>query len=271
MHDIAKDVEVFPGFDEALVADLRTSLELFLDEVIWNQAGDYRQLLLADYWFANGRMAQFYGLALPAEAPFQRVPLDPQQRAGVLSHPLLLSGFAYHASSSPIHRGVFVARSLLGRSLRPPPEAVSPLSPELHADLTTRERVLLQTSPATCQSCHAMINPLGFPLEHFDAVGRYRTEEKGKPVNASGQYLTGSGARAEFAGARELAEFLANTEESQGAFVEQLFHHQIKQPIGAFGGGTRDDLLRGFAESDFDVRKLLVHLTTVAALAPRSP
>ena len=84
-----------------------------------------------------------------------------------------MASFAYTATSSPIHRGVFLARSVLGRSLRPPPEAVAPLPPDLHADLTTRERVTLQTKPEACQSCHGMINPLGFTLEHFDAVGRY--------------------------------------------------------------------------------------------------
>src|SRR5688572_30235614 len=103
---------------------------------------------------------------------------------GVITHPYLLSAFAYTSTSSPIHRGVFVSRSLLGRTLRPPPEAVAPLAPDLHADLTTRERVLLQTKAQACQTCHGMINPIGFSLENFDAIGRYRVQEKEKPVDA---------------------------------------------------------------------------------------
>ena len=111
----------------------------------------------------------------------------------MLTHPYLMASFAYTATSSPIHRGVFLSRSVLGRALRPPPEAVAPLAPDLHPDLTTRQRVTLQTKPESCQSCHGMINSLGFTLEHFDAVGRYRKEEKGQPIDATGTYETRAG------------------------------------------------------------------------------
>jgi mono/diheme cytochrome c family protein len=272
MHDVAKDQAAFPEFNEAVVTDLRTSLDLFLDAVIWeSDESDFRQLLLADYLILNGRLAAIYGSDLPADAPFQKVRLNSQQRAGILSHPLLMAGFGYHATSSPIHRGVFVARSLLGRVLRPPPEAVAPLSPELHADLTTRQRVILQTGPANCQTCHALINPLGFSLEHFDAVGRYRSEESGKPIEAQGSYTTVGGQEVGFAGARELAEFLAHNEETHAAFVEQLFHHHVKQPIRAFGPDASDRLRRSFAENSFNIRQLLVNLMTVAALEQGGP
>ena len=125
-----------------------------------------------------------------------------------------MASFAYTATSSPIHRGVFIARSVLGRVLRPPPEAVAPLAPDLHPDLTTRQRVALQTQPESCQSCHGMINPLGFTLEHFDALGRYRKEEKGKPIDATGSYETRSGEPVKFSGVRDLAAFLAASERS---------------------------------------------------------
>ena len=117
---------------------------------------------------------------------FKRSTWSRSERAGLLSHPYLMASFAYTATSSPIHRGVFISRSVLGRVLRPPPEAVVPLAPDLHPDLTTRQRVTLQTKSESCQSCHGMINPLGFTLEHFDALGRYRKEEKGRPIDAMG-------------------------------------------------------------------------------------
>ncbi len=158
------------------------------------------------------------------DAPFQKVYLDPRERAGVLTHPYLMASFAYTASSSPIHRGVFIARSVLGRVLRPPPEAVAPLAPDLHPDLTTRQRVTLQTKAESCQSCHGMINPLGFTLEHFDAVGRYRKDEKGRPIDATGSYETRTGEIVKFDGVRELAAFLAGSEETHTAIVQQLFH-----------------------------------------------
>ena len=264
--DVSKDSERFPEFNAAIADDLRTSLELFLDEILGNDSADFRQLLLADSIPLNGRLAKFYGAELPEDAPFQSVKLESNERAGVLSHPYLMSGFAYTASSSPIHRGVFIARSVLGRSLRPPPEAVAPLAPALHADLTTRERVALQTKPESCQSCHAMINPLGFTLENFDAVGRYRKNENGKPVDPSGSYRTRNGETLNFAGVRELATFLANSDETHTAFVEQLFHGMIKQPIRAFGSQVRSELKQKFVDSNFNIRKLAIEIVSTAAM-----
>jgi hypothetical protein len=263
--DLSKDPERFADFDLAVANDLRTSLDLFLGDVLTSDKADFRQLLLADYVYLNDRLAKVYGVELPPDAPFQKVALDPGERAGVLSHPYLLSGFAYTATSSPIHRGVFVARSVLGRMLRPPPEAVAPLAPELHASLTTRERVEVQTQPAACQRCHSLVNPLGFALERFDAVGRYRKEELGKLIDARGSYETREGEVAKFNGAPELARFLAQSQETHAAFVEQLFHHLVKQPVHAYGPNVLADLQKSFVNDDFNIRKLVIKIVTVAA------
>jgi hypothetical protein len=265
--DLAKDAAQFPGFDLAAAADLRISLELFLDEVLWSDASDFRQLLLADYLYLNGRLAKLYGGNLPAEASFQKLSLMSGERAGLLTHPYLMAVFAYTATSSPIHRGVFLSRSVLGRSLMPPPEAFTPLPAELHPKLTTRERIDLQTRAQACQSCHGMINPLGFTLEHFDAIGRFRDKEKERPVDATGSYLTRKGDTKKFAGVRDLATFLANSEEVHEAFVEQLFHYLVKQPIRAYGGESAE-LRRFFVDNRCNVRKLMVAIAADSALLP---
>jgi hypothetical protein len=264
-HDIAKDPKVYPGFDAAIVSDLRTSLDLFLDDVAWGESSDWRQLMLADTVYMNGRLAKFYGVDLPADAPFQKVKMDPKKHAGLLTHPLLMAGFSYTAVSSPIHRGVFLARALLGRRLRAPPEAQTPISPELHPSLSTRERILLQTKSAACQSCHAMINPLGFALENFDAVGRFREVEKEKPINAEGSYWTLGGEDVKFTGPRQLGEFLAGSEEAHEAFIEHLFHFLVKQPILAHGLTLPETLREGFAKDKFSIRKLLIQEAAAAA------
>ncbi len=247
---------------------MRASLELFLDDVIWSETSDFRELLTADWLYLNGRLAQLYRPDLPADAPFLKMAMDPGERAGVLTHPYLMAGFAYTASSSPIHRGLFIARSVLGRTLRPPPEAQTPLPADLHAGLTTRERVALQTKPEACQSCHAMINPLGFTLENFDAVGRFREEEAGKPIDASGAYRTRTGDLVKFGGVRQLATFLASSDETHSAFVEQLFHYVVKQPIRAYGPQMLPELRRLFVEGKFNIQRLMVDMVTAAAIAP---
>jgi hypothetical protein len=273
--DVSRDPKKFPGFDAALVSDLRASLELFLDDVVWSPSSDFRQLLLSEQVFLNGRLAKFYGADLgplpPPRAPaeFDKVTLDSGRRAGVLSHPYLMTSLAHGNESSPIHRGVFLARGVLGVSLRPPPEAVAPLAPDLHPSLTTRERVNLQTRPATCMTCHGIINPLGFTMEHFDAVGRYREKENGKAIVATGSYQGRDGKTVQVNGVRELATFLTTSPEAHAAFAEQLFHHLVQQPVRAYGPGTLDELTRNFAGSGFHVRKLAVEVMATAALKPR--
>jgi hypothetical protein len=258
--EISKDPKRFPEFNHALVSDLRTSLELFLDEVVWGPSSDFRQLLLTNDVYMNGRLAKYYGLPLPAEAPFQKVKLNPELRAGVLTHPYMMANFAYTGTTSPIHRGVFLARGVLGIALRPPPEAFTPLAEDLHPGLTTRERVELQTKPAACQTCHNVINPLGFTLERFDAVGRLRDKDNNKPIVSLGNYQTRKGETKEFNGARELAAFLTQSEEVHSAFAEQLFHDVVKQPMLAYGPKTKEELRNYFVKEGYNIRKLMVEI-----------
>ena len=236
--DLAKDPQDYGTFDAATAADLRTSLELFLDDVMWSEASDFRELLTSDDMYINGRLAGYYRQDLPADADFQKVAFEPHERAGILSHPYLMAAFAHTAASSPIHRGVFIARNVLGVALRPPPMAIAPLSPDLQPTMTTRQRVELQTRGDSCQTCHATINPLGFALERFDATGRLRQQEKGRAIDAGGSYLTRDGKRVKFTGARELAQYLAASDEVRQAFVQHLFQYLVKQPIRAYGPST---------------------------------
>jgi hypothetical protein len=265
-RDLNKDAKRFPGYDAALAADLRTSLELFLDEVVWSEKSNFRDLLLSNSLFLNDRLADFYDLDPPDEGGFQKVQLDPAYRAGVLTHPYLLSVFAYSGESSPIHRGVFIGRGLLGIGIKPPQDAFTPLAPDLHPSLTTRERVTLQTKPNACITCHGIMNPLGFSLEHFDAVGRYREMERDKRIDSSGSYETRSGELKAFNGARELATFLAQSPEVHTAFVNQMFQFLVKQPSRAFGLDRPEQLRKSFAENGFNLRKLVVEIAVTAAL-----
>jgi hypothetical protein len=102
--DLAKDPERYANFNADVANDLRTALDLFVEEVVWSEASDFRQLLLADALPLNGRLARFYGADVPEEAPFEKLPLEPEHRAGLLTHPYLLTTFAYTGTSSPIHQ-----------------------------------------------------------------------------------------------------------------------------------------------------------------------
>jgi len=264
--DLTKDKEKYPGFDAQVAADLRNSLELTLDEFLRSDTTDLRQLFLTRQVYLNDRLAKFYGAQVPEGAEYAPVVLTEKDNGGILTHPYLMAGFAYTATSSPIHRGVFVSRSVLGRALRTPPVAVAPLAPDLHAGLTTRERVALQTSPEACQSCHTMINPLGFSFEHFDAVGRYRDAEQGKPIDAKGTYRDRKGDLVPIEGASGLAKFLADSDEVHTAFVDQLFQYCVKQSVRAYGPEVRNQLKSDFQKNNFNIRKLLVDIGLMSSI-----
>ncbi len=275
--EITKNETSFPGYDREIVSDLRDSLDAFLEEVVGSESSDYRQLFLADWTYTCDRLATFYGetwqhleietsVNSTATLPrLRRSVSDSQKRFGVLSHPYLMSGMSYHESTSPIHRGVFLIRYVLGRTLRPPSEAFTPLSPDLHPDLTTRERVALQTSPDSCQVCHSKINGLGFALENFDAVGKFRSQERSKSLDSSGKYVDRAGKEVNFSGPRELAEYIVASEDAHRAFVNRAFQHFVKQPAAAFGPTTLNELTDRFQKNNYNINELIVEIAVVAA------
>ncbi|MDB6174087.1 MAG: cytochrome c [Chthoniobacteraceae bacterium] len=261
---ISKDQQAFPGFDQAVLADLRTSLALFVEEVVWSPRSDYRELLQANYLFLNARLGRFYGKDEVGEG-FQRVDFDKNERAGVLTHPYLMSALAHGNLTSPIHRGVFLTRSVLGLGLKPPPMAVEFENSKFDPTFTMREKVTEMTRNTSCMGCHSVINPLGFALEHYDAIGRWRTEDNHKPVDAAGELSFGDGEPLKVSGARDIAEFAVQSESAQKVFVRQLFHHVAKQEPAAFGPDTLDSLRRSFISSEFNIQKLLAEIAVIAA------
>lgn len=262
--ELTKDGNQFPGFDKELVADLKTSLELFIDDVLWSEKSDYRELLLSSDLYLNERLAKFYEVDGQGGESFERVSFDPQERSGVVTHPFLLSTLAYQQSSSPIHRGVFITRKILSRSLKPPPMAIEFKESKFDPTLTMREKVAELTKSKACMTCHSTINPLGFSLENYDAVGRYRTMDQEKPVDAKSDFESDGGV-VSFTGARDVAEYAAQDETSQKGFLEHLFHHLIKQSSRAYGDETINDLRNEFARSEFNIQKMIVEINVLAA------
>jgi hypothetical protein len=266
--EIAKDQKEYPGFDQGVVMDLRTSLDLFAESVVWSEASDYRQLLLSDTILMNERLAKFYGQKVVAGAGFQPVKMDADQRGGVLTHPFVLATFSYTKSSSPIHRGVFVTRNILGLMLKPPPMAIAFMDDKFDPSFTMREKVTELTSKPACMSCHVTINPLGFSFERFDAVGRVRATDNKKPVNPVSDYTTADGNVIKLTGARDVAIHAAESLSGQTGFVRNLFQEMVKQPPTAYSPELLGQLTTKFRADNFHVRNLAVEVAVVAALRP---
>ena len=284
--DIAKDPKSYPGFDAEMVQDLRTSLNHFVDSVVWSDASDYRQLLLSDEIYLNAPLRRYYGVESlgstqrgagggatnALDDAFIPVRFNPEQRAGVLTHPFLLSAHSYYRSSSPIHRGVFLTRKVLGRFLKPPPMAIEFMDDRFDPSLTMREKVTQLTEKPQCMACHATINPLGFSLEQFDAAGRFRLEDTRKPINATSEYQTADGKTLTLRGPRDLARHAAESPDARRGFVRQLFQHTVQQTPDAYGTGSLQKLDLAFEHSGCNVRQLLVEIAVhTATLDPKNP
>ncbi len=261
----SKDAAVYPGFDQELIYSLRGSIEKSLHEIVWSEKSDYRQLFLFDKIYVNTRIAQFYGIDADTDGIFVKTDFESDRRCGILTHPYVMTGLSYYKNTSPIHRGVFVAKSLLGRTLKAPPIDVDPLDEDFDPTMTTRERVAHQTKDVNCKGCHSVINPLGFSLENFDAVGRFRDKEKNKPIDSSTVYVTPEATEVPFSGAKDLAHYLVNSPDAHRNFIEKLFQHFVKQPVHAFGPETLNDLYKDFVQSNYNVRQLIVGIAVVAA------
>ncbi|MEQ1852873.1 MAG: DUF1592 domain-containing protein, partial [Chthoniobacteraceae bacterium] len=261
----SKDPKAFPGFDETMLADLRESLWMFLEEVVWSDASDYRRLINADYLWLNERLGKYYGKAVKG-AEFQRVSFDPAQRVGVITHPYLLASHSYSRATSPIHRGVFLSRNIVGLTLKNPSVAASFDNQKFDPTLTMREKVEHLTKTADCASCHSVINPFGFSLEHYDAVGRWRTKDNNKPVNALAEFDTDDGHTVKLTGPKDIADYTVNSPAAHKSFVRQLFFHTVKQTPLAFGVQTLDELRAQFEANGCNIQRLLGDIATVAAM-----
>jgi hypothetical protein len=262
----SKDAKAFPGFNDEVLADLRESLLRFIDSVVWSDKSDYRELLRADYLLLNERLGKFYGQEVKGDE-FQRVAFDPKQRAGVVTHPYLLASLAYSKQTSPIHRGVFLTRNIVGMSLKSPPIAVAFEESHFNPNLTMREKVTELTRNNSCMSCHSAINPLGFSLENFDAIGRWRTNDSNnKPVNPASEFATEEGHTIKLNGPRDIVNYVADNAAGHRAFIRNLFNHTVKQQIPAYGPQVMEQLQRSFTGSGCNIQKLLAEIAVIAAL-----
>jgi hypothetical protein len=256
-EDLSKDPALFPGFDEAVIADLRASLDLFLDDVVWSESSDYRRLFTEERLYLNHRLARLYQTKLPDGSDFEFLLAPDQSRAGLLTHPYILTAFSYFQQTSPIHRGVYLGRNVLGRFLKPPPKAIEFKDGDFKPHLTMRQKVTEITRDESCMSCHAIINPVGFSLENFDAIGRFRTHEQDQPINPVSDYPTPDDRTIRITGPQDLAHLAIDSPQARRAFIKHLFHHLVQQPVSAYGFEEMDQLHQSFTDSQFHIRELI--------------
>jgi hypothetical protein len=187
------DLAAFPDFDDNLRQAMKEETELFFNSIM-REDRSVMDLLNADYTFVNERLARHYGMPNIYGSRFRRVPVPNEARRGLLGQASILTVTSYPNRTSPVERGKWILTNLLGVPPQPPPPNV-PTLPENGADgkvLSLRERMEKHRANPVCAGCHRAMDPIGFAMENFDGVGRWRAKEDQQAIDATGTLFTGA-------------------------------------------------------------------------------
>ncbi len=232
LDDLAKDAQLYPQFAAAKPL-LQEEAERFIESIFF-EGGTATDLLKAPHTYRNQALAGYYGEPGPATSNFVKVATNPTQRAGVFGLGAFLAVQSGPVATSPVLRGVFVRRHMLcGNLPDPPPDATAAVKPP-DPSLTTRERYAQHSTDPACAGCHKLIDGIGFGLEDFDTLGRRRTTENNKPIDASGWLVGAAEADGDFVGGAGLGQKLAEAEVVRGCMVKQWFlftHGRSETPL----------------------------------------
>jgi hypothetical protein len=257
------DRKIHPQFDPALKEAMQEEPVAFFHEILQNNTS-VLDFLHADYTMANERLARHYGLEGVLGNQFRRVPLDPgHQRGGLLAQAGLLAMNSDGVDSHPLKRGIWLLESLLNDPPPPPPPAVPEIDladPEI-AKLTLKQRIENHRNHAACMSCHAKIDPWGIAFENFDAIGNWRTQIQGKPVDASSLLFNSQ----ELDGMDGLKRYLLENRQDQftRALVYKMTTYALGRPL-TFGDHA------GLDQITADLRKQGDGLATMVTLIVHS-
>src|SRR5690606_4395373 len=260
---LSKDGDLYGEFDDEVKGLLEEEARQFINHVVADGTGSLTELFTAEYTFANEALADFYGLDGASGEGFEMVSVDANERAGLLTHGGFLAVLGNEVSSSPTLRGHFVRTKLLCNEIPDPPDNVNDVIEPPSDVETTRERYQAHLTRQDCVGCHTLMDPIGFGFEHFDAAGRYRTEENGEPIDASGVITGLDGQDVEFEGPRELVEAILASPELGACVTKHFFRYAMGRLEAPFdecelgrmeeqfetSGGSLPDLLTAVIDS----------------------
>jgi hypothetical protein len=255
LRDVAvkdPDIFLFPDHDASLRSALERETELFVDSV-FRSGGSVLDLLTAKHTFLNERLAKHYGIPHVQGSYFRRVELGPEtHRAGLLGQGSILTVTSYAARTSPVLRGKYVLDNLLASPPPPPPPDVPSLATEDKADgapLTLREAMIRHRADPVCAGCHAKMDPIGFALEHYDAVGRWRDDDAGMPIEAKSELNDGR----IIDGPEGVQDFLTSRPELfVSALTEKLMMYALGRNVQYYDAPALRAVVRAAAERNYE-------------------
>lgn len=256
LDGVSPDAELFPSFDDELVKSMRGETETFFAHVL-RQNRSALELLDADYTFVDERLARHYGIEGVRGTGFRKVSLAGGTRGGVLTQASILTLTSHHNRTSPVKRGQWILQQLMGTPPPPPPPNVAELdeSPQTVKSSSLRERLEVHRSSPECASCHSQMDPLGFGLENFDAIGAWRTFDGDFPIDASG-VLPGD---RRFNGVSELKSLLQSTAQRRFSWclIENLLTYALGRSLEPADYVRVEAIRRRLEKNDFRIQEIV--------------
>lgn len=268
LTDQTRDPDKYQNFSPQMGAYMRTETEKFLDNQIFAENGSWPSIFTANYTFVNEPLAKFYGMSGVTGTAFQKVALDTTQRRGLLTQGAIMTGTTVTNSTNPVLRGSFILNKLLCMNISLPSDPAVLALVAVPLDVTgatARDRYTAHSKQALCQGCHRLIDPVGFALENYDAVGQYRTTENNTPIDASGKLPNASDL---VTGAVQLAQQLADSPEAQQCFAQHWVEYGYGRSLRANNPEDlclQEKINSAFKASGYNVKQLLLDLTQTTA------
>ena len=267
VRSVQPNSNLFPDFDDNLRRSMRRETELLFESIV-REDRSVLDLLRADYTYLDERLARHYGVTGIYGSQFRRVPVKDDARRGLLGHASILNVTSHAERTSPVLRGKWVLENLLGLIVPPPPEDVPPLvAKEGEAPKTLRAQMEVHRATPVCASCHKLMDPIGFALENFDAVGAWRTSEPGGKIDASGQLADGT----KIDGVVALRNaILARPEVFVTTMTEKLFVYALGRGIEAYDRPAIRRVVREAAKDDYRFSSLVRGIVRTTAFQMRT-
>ncbi|MGE0451468.1 MAG: DUF1592 domain-containing protein [Vicinamibacterales bacterium] len=269
LRDVVPDSDLFTDFDENLREAFRTETQLFMESQI-REDRSLVDLINANYTFVNERLARHYGIPNVYGNQFRRVTFTNQERGGLLGQGSILTVTSYPNRTSPVLRGKWLLENFFGTPPPPPPEGVPPL-PENGGTrqlASVRERLEEHRRSPVCASCHARMDPLGFALENYDAIGAWRdVDESGTDVNASAQLADGT----KFDGPSGLRQLLLdNREQFVDTVVEKLMTYALGREVSYLDAPAVRQIVRTSKTDDYRWSSIILNIVKSLPFQMRS-
>jgi hypothetical protein len=264
------DLFLFRDFDEGLRKSFERETELFLDSVL-RENRSVLELLTANYSFVNERLAKHYDIPNIHGSQFRRVTFPPgSPRGGLLGQGSILLLTSYSTRTSPVLRGKYVLENLLASPPPPPPPNVPSLSTagdKSEEQLSLREAMIKHRAQPACANCHARMDPIGFAMENFDAVGQWRDHDAGKPIDVSSKLADGTVVDG-LAGVK--AMLLRDPERFADAVTEKLLMYATGRNVQYFDAPALRRIVRDSAADNYKFATLVLGVTQSAPFQTRA-